>query len=96
MSGHNNEIHILSYEFIGKILVILLGLTFLTVFVTEFELGSLNLPIALLIASTKVYFVLTYFMHLKWEPLVFRVLVIAVWGLLVVTLIITFFDYAFR
>lgn len=95
--GHSKEeIHILSYGFISRILLILLGLTALTVFITEFDMGVLNLPVALLIASTKVYFVLTYFMHLKWEPRVFRILVIAVWGLLVVTLIITFFDYAFR
>ena len=90
------KIHILEYRFIARILVILLGLTFLTVFVTKFDLQTWNVTLALFIASVKVYFVLTYFMHLKYESLIFRVLTAMVFLLLFIVIIITYADYLYR
>ncbi len=90
------KIHILEYRFIAKILVILLCLTFLTVFVTEFDLQTWNVTLALVIASVKVYFVLTYFMHLKYESLIFRVLTGMVFLLLFIVIVITYADYLYR
>ena len=90
------KIHILEYSFIAKILVILLCLTFLTVFVTKFDLQTWNVTLALVIASVKVYLVLTYFMHLKYESLIFRVLTAMVFLLLFIVIVITYVDYLFR
>ena len=90
------KIHILEYRFIAKILIALLFLTFITVFVTQFDLQTWNVTLALVVASVKVYLVLTYFMHLKYESLIFRVLTAMVFLLLFVVIIITYADYLYR
>lgn len=90
------HIHILEYRFLAKILVVLLGLTFLTVFVTEFNLQAWNVALALLIACVKVFLVLTFFMHLKYESLLFKILVGMVFLLLLLVIVITFLDYLYR
>lgn len=90
------KIHIIEYSFIAKILILLLGLTFLTVFVTEFDLKTWNVTLALMIASVKVYLVLTYFMHLKYESLLFRLLAGMVFALLFIVIAITYVDYLYR
>ena len=45
----------------------LLALTVLTVSVTRFDLGNLNIMVALLIAAVKGMLVVLYFMHLRYE-----------------------------
>jgi len=46
---------------------ILMFLTIITVAIAQVDLGALNAPVALLIASVKAAFVALYFMHLKYE-----------------------------
>lgn len=92
----NHENHITSYFTNGKILIVLLFLTFITVTVTSFDLGALTVTVALLIACIKAYTVLTYFMHLKYESAVFRYMVMGVLLLFALIIGFTFFDYAFR
>jgi cytochrome c oxidase subunit IV len=64
---NNDEKHISSYQSLTIVLVILLFLTAISVLVTGFHLGALTVAVALLIASVKVFIVLTQFMHLKFE-----------------------------
>jgi len=92
----NEHIHITPYRLIAKVLVVLLCLTFLTVYVTEFDLQAWNVGLALLVASIKVFLVLTYFMHLKYESLIFKLFVGMVFILLFLVIAITFIDYLFR
>jgi cytochrome c oxidase subunit 4 len=92
----SNHTHISEYRSLGTILVILLSLTFLTVFVTEFDLKAWNVTIALVVACVKVFLVLTYFMHLKYESLLFKILVGMVFLLFFLVIVITFIDYLFR
>lgn len=92
----NHENHITSYFTNGKVLVVLLFLTFITVAVTGIELGPLTVTAALLIACVKGYVVLTYFMHLKYEQPFFKYMVIGVFILFALIIALTFFDYAFR
>lgn len=47
--------------------VVLLVLTWLTVFVVDFDFGDANIFIALGIAVVKGAFVALYFMHLRWD-----------------------------
>jgi cytochrome c oxidase subunit IV len=91
-----NHFHITEYRFIAKILILLLGLTFLTVFITEFDLAAWNVTIALLVACVKVFLVLIFFMHLKYENMLFKILVGMVFLLLFIVIVITFIDYLFR
>ena len=77
-------------------LVILLFLTAISVLITGFHLGALTVAVALLIASVKVFIVLTQFMHLKFENRFLRLAVTGVFALFAVVTIITFIDYYFR
>jgi len=92
----NHENHITPYLTHGRVLVALLTLTFITISITGFHLGPLTVAVALLIACFKGFVVLTYFMHLKYEQPIFRIMVIGVFLLFFLIIAITFFDYAFR
>ncbi len=45
----------------------LLGLTFLTVFQAQFDLGNMEIVLSLLIATVKAGLVIAFFMHLLWD-----------------------------
>lgn len=60
-----------SYFVIGSILLVLTGIT---VWIAQLNIGewlgggfTVNIIIAILIATTKAYLVLMYFMHMKYE-----------------------------
>ena len=93
---NNDEKHISSYQSLVIVLVILLFLTTISVLVTGFHLGALTVAVALLIASVKVFIVLTQFMHLKFENRFLRLAVAGVFALFAVVTVITFIDYYFR
>ena len=88
--------HIVSYKSNVLVLVALLSLTFLTVAITSVELGPWNVTAAMIIASLKVTIVLTYFMHLKFEHVILRVMVTMVVLVFAALIVITFFDYLYR
>ena len=92
----NHGSHITEYKVLVKVLFVLLFCTFLTISVTGFNLGAFTVTIALLIAGYKSYMVLSYFMHLKYESLLLRILVSMVFVLFIVIVLITFIDYSFR
>lgn len=92
----NDEKHISSYTSLIVVLVILLSLTTISVMVTGFHLGALTVVMALLIASVKVFIVLTQFMHLRFENRFLRLAVAGVFMLFALVTIITFIDYFFR
>jgi cytochrome c oxidase subunit IV len=88
--------HIVPYRTFGLILLLLLVLTFTSVAVTQIELTKWSTAVALLLATIKTAFVLAVFMHLKFDQRIFRVMAILIFLLLVVVIVITFLDYAFR
>lgn len=70
--------------------------TGLTVVVSGVELKELAVTFAVLIAATKTILVLFYFMHLKYEPSLFKTLVSVVVIALATFIILTFLDVLFR
>ncbi|NVO03583.1 MAG: cytochrome C oxidase subunit IV family protein [Bacteroidetes bacterium] len=92
----NNSSHITEYKVLGRILLILMFFTFATISVTSFNLASFTVTVALLIAGIKGYFVLSYFMHLKYENLLLRILVGMIFVLFALIVLITFIDYSYR
>jgi caa(3)-type oxidase, subunit IV len=88
--------HIVSYKNNALVLVVLLCLTMLTVAITSVERSSDHVTAALLIASIKVGIVLTYFMHLKFEHVILRMMVTMVVLVFAALIVITFFDYLYR
>ena len=88
--------HISSYTLLAIILGLLLVLTGVTVGVSYVDMGFFNVPIALLIASTKATIVLLFFMHLKYEGPAIVVSFTSTVIFLVIMIGFTFWDVAFR
>ena len=74
----------------------LLTLTALTVAVARLHLTGYAVLSALAIAAIKSVLVVTFFMHLKDEPWVLKIMLFFVLFVLVVTIILTFSDVMFR
>jgi len=92
----NHEEHISSYSLNLKVLLILLILTTISILAIKMHLGAFTVALALIIASVKVTVVLTYFMHLKFENLLLRLMVVGVFLLFTIVIVLTFIDYYFR
>jgi len=92
----NNTSHTTEYKVLIRVLLVLMTMTLLTISVTSLNLGAFSVTVALLIACFKGYMVLSYFMHLKYESLLLRILVGMVFVLFALMVLITFIDYAYR
>jgi cytochrome c oxidase subunit 4 len=68
--------HIVPVRTLWIVLGTLVVLTWVTVAATWFEWGSLNLWIALGIATVKASLVLLYFMHLRYDPPIYALVLI--------------------
>ena len=91
-----NNMHISSYRLNLTVLIALLILTTLSVLAISFHLGTLTVALALLIATIKGSLVMTYFMHLKFEYLLLRLLALGVIIFYISIVLITFIDYSYR
>lgn len=94
MENHKN--HITSFMLNWTVLLVLLILTTISVLAVEIHLGAFTVALALLIASAKVTIVMTYFMHLKYEGIILRIMVGGVFLLFAAVIVVTFSDYYFR
>ena len=92
----NHENHVSSDSLNWTVLLALLILTTISILAIKIHLGAFTVALALLIASIKVTIVLTYFMHLKFENLLLRLMVGGVFLLFAIVIAITFIDYYFR
>ena len=92
----NHDDHISSYMLNWTVLLVLLMLTTTSILAIKFHLGAYTVALALILASIKVTIVLTYFMHLKFENLLLRLMVGGVFLLFAIVIAITFTDYYFR
>lgn len=86
--------HISSYREHFGTWVALILLTLMTVFVSAFgaDLSSLTVATAMLIATIKALIVALYFMHLKYEPKIYRAWIIVVMALFVFFLFMVILD----
>jgi cytochrome c oxidase subunit 4 len=92
----NNDHHISSDSLNWTVLLVLLILTTISILAIKLHLGAFTVGFALILASVKVTIVLTYFMHLKFENLLLRLMVGGVFLLFAIVIAITFIDYYFR
>ena len=68
MSEHTESgVHVASLRLLVTIMIVLMIGTWLTVSVTHFDFGFLNIWIGLGIATVKAILVALYFMHLRWD-----------------------------
>ena len=92
----SEETHITEYPVYTKVLIGLLVLTTLTILFPWLDLTGFTALIALILASTKAGIVMTYFMHLKVEYILLKILVIMVLAIYASVILLTFSDYVFR
>jgi cytochrome c oxidase subunit 4 len=91
-----NNKHIVSTKTFVFIWIALLILTGVTIKAAEMHMGEWSMLANLLIASTKASLVLWFFMHLKYEQRLFKLLLFV--PLITISIIIglTFFDIRYR
>ncbi len=92
----NDETHIVKDRTFISVWVALLILTGVTIEAAHLQMGEWSMLANILIASTKASLVLWFFMHLKYERKLFKVLILV--PILTITIIIglTFFDIWYR
>jgi cytochrome c oxidase subunit 4 len=96
--GQHSDVHIVSYKDHASTFLGLILLTVMTVTVSVFgaDLYTLTVLTALTIASAKAVVVALYFMHLKYDPRIYRAMLGVVLLLFVVFIILTLTDYLIR
>jgi cytochrome c oxidase subunit 4 len=92
----NEKHHIVPYKTFLLILAVLLVLTGVSVAVTQINLGTLTVTMALAIAGVKSALVLSIFMHLRFDNKMYSFMAIGVIFLIGVLIFITFLDYLYR
>ena len=94
--SHTSENHVIGYGTYIMVWLGLVALTAVTVSVAGFEFGGVTIIIALLIATVKSLLVGNYFMHLKFEKVIFKVFVAVCIVTFLIMIILTFSDLSFR
>ena len=91
----HGEFHVsmATYNIIFLWLMVLLVVTVIAAFI---NLGPLNMPVAMLIATIKAALVVLYFMHVKFASRLTKVFVAASFLWLVILFAMTFMDYFSR
>ena len=74
----------------------LLALTALTITAAHLRLGALGMLANLLIASSKASLVVWFFMHLKYEKVLLKVMILVPIVTLTIIIGLTFFDIWYR
>lgn len=90
------ETHIFSTAVFISVWAALIALTVVTVTVAGMHLGRFSTVTALVIASVKAGLVLWYFMHLKYEHKLFKVMLLVPIITLTVIMVLTFLDIWYR
>lgn len=91
--GHH---HVSSAAMFFNVLVALLILTVITVAVSRVDFGSANMLIAMAIASVKAALVMGFFMHLKWDTAINKIIFFGSFLFLSLLFIFTLADQATR
>ena len=88
--------HIVSTKTLVSVWIALLALTAISVTVAKLNLGTLSTLTAVVIASVKAGFVLWFFMHLKYEQRLLKLLLLVPIVTLAVIIGLTFVDVWYR
>lgn len=90
------EHHIIPPKTYFLVFMALMVLLVLTLAVAAFDLGFLNVAVALTVAIIKVALIMTYFMHLKYNPPLIRFFALASIFWVAIMFVLTLADYASR
>ncbi len=88
--------HIVPYKTFTIVWIGLLALTGITIAVAQYDLGALNVWVALGIAILKSGLVVAVFMHMKYESRLFKLSLFAALAILAIFIGLNFFDVLYR
>ena len=88
-TGHH---HILPLKVYFGVAGALMVLTVITVWISYFHFGALNLFVAMLIAAVKATFVIMYFMHLRYDNKLYTLVFVSAIAFLATFVILTMAD----
>jgi cytochrome c oxidase subunit 4 len=88
--------HIVPYKTFLVIWIALLILTGVTIAVAQYNLGPLNIWVALGIATLKAGLVVAVFMHMKYETRLFQLALFSALAILAIFIGLTFVDVLYR
>ena len=91
--GHN---HVSSSAMFFNVLIALLFLTVITVAVSRFDFGSANMLIAMAIAAVKASLVIAFFMHVKWDTAINKIVFLSSFLFLSLLFVFTLADLSTR
>jgi cytochrome c oxidase subunit 4 len=90
------EHHIVRARTFVLVWISLVILTGITIMAAEMRMGEWSMLANLLIASTKASLVLWFFMHLKYEKRIFKMLFLVPIATITIIIGMTFFDIWYR
>ena len=88
--------HIVPFKTYFNVILILLGLTVVTVLASLVDFGPFNFIIAMSIATAKAVLVLMYFMHLKYDDKTYWVIFLSGVFFLIIIFLFSLFDIVTR
>ncbi len=92
----NDEQHVVRSGTFIAVWIVLLCLTALTIEAAHLRMGEWSMLANIAIASTKASLVLWFFMHLKYERKLFKVLFLVPIATITIIIGLTFFDIWYR
>jgi len=92
----NQNKHITEYSVYAIVLVVLLVLTTLSIWVAHFDLKAWTVGVSLVVTCSMAFIILVYFMHLKLDHILIKILVGLVFFLFVIFVGITLLEYITR
>ena len=88
--------HIVPYKTFAIVWIGLLILTGITIAVAQYDLGAMNVWVALGIATLKAGLVVAVFMHMKYESILFKLALFATLAILATFIGLTLCDTLYR
>ena len=95
-SNHGEEHPLVPYGVFVKVWLALIVLTAITVAVSYADMRHVAVMTAILIATGKAMLVLLYFMHIRYDKLIFTLMILAVLVTYAIFIGLTFADYSYR
>lgn len=92
----NQNKHITEYRVYAIVLVVLLLLTALSIWVTHLDLKAWTVGVSLVVTCSMAFIILVYFMHLKFDHILIKILVGLVFLLFAIFVGITLLEYITR
>jgi cytochrome c oxidase subunit 4 len=96
MSSKERQYHGPGYGLLIGVWAALVILTMISVYASGLPFGRVGILIAILITPLKAWLVLYYFMHLKYEPDIFKIVFIITVVTITIFLGLTFTDVYYR